>query len=144
MSKYQFSAKDNSFYASAELPLYELAGTCPSDLVPVAEEVFVEFAVDLPPEGKTRGVGADGMPAWIDAPAVSDDELRMRNEANRTYLMRLAGERIAPLEDAVDLGVATDKEVALLAEWKRYRVDLRRMEEQPGYPLEVVWPSEPQ
>lgn len=143
MTKYQFSATDNSFYASAELHLYEAAGTCPTDLLPVSEETFVEFAVEAPPEGKTRGIGDDGMPTWVDIPAVPEDELRARNEANRTYLMRVAGERIAPLEDAVELGLATDEESAALVAWKRYRVELRRVEEQPRYPLEVVWPSEP-
>lgn len=39
-------------------------------------------------------------------------------EANRT---------IAPLQDAVDISIATDEEINRLAEWKRFRVALSRV-----------------
>lgn len=50
---------------------------------------------------------------------------------------------IAPLQDAVDLDEATDAEEALLKEWKRYRVALNRLPDQPGYPAEIDWPAPP-
>ncbi len=50
---------------------------------------------------------------------------------------------ITPLQDAVDLGEATDAEAALLKEWKRYRVALNRLPEQPGYPDQIDWPALP-
>lgn len=50
---------------------------------------------------------------------------------------------IAPLQDAVDLDEATEAEAALLKEWKRYRVALNRLPEQPGYPAEIDWPAPP-
>lgn len=54
------------------------------------------------------------------------------DEANRT---------IAPLQDAVDISIATDTEIARLAEWKRYRVALSRIDtnEAPG----IEWPIRP-
>ncbi|WP_192072565.1 tail fiber assembly protein [Pantoea agglomerans] len=54
------------------------------------------------------------------------------DEANRT---------IAPLQDAVDISIATDTEIACLAEWKRYRVALSRIDtnEAPG----IEWPVRP-
>ncbi|WHU84816.1 tail fiber assembly protein [Pantoea agglomerans pv. betae] len=41
------------------------------------------------------------------------------DEANRT---------IAPLQDAVDISIATDEEITRLTEWKRYRVELSRID----------------
>lgn len=50
---------------------------------------------------------------------------------------------IAPLQDAVDLGEATEEEVAMLIAWKRYRVALIRLPDQPGYPAAIDWPAPP-
>ncbi|WP_175649493.1 tail fiber assembly protein [Pseudomonas sp. Marseille-P9899] len=55
----------------------------------------------------------------------------------------LADAAIAPLQDAVDIDEATDAETALLKEWKRYRVALNRLPDQPGYPNEIDWPAPP-
>ena len=50
---------------------------------------------------------------------------------------------IAPLQDAVDLDMATNEEAALLTGWKRYRVLLSRLPDQEGYPAEIDWPAPP-
>lgn len=50
---------------------------------------------------------------------------------------------IAPLQDAVDLEDATDAELVMLKEWKRYRVALSRLPDQVGYPSEINWPVQP-
>ncbi|MFW3895274.1 tail fiber assembly protein [Pseudomonas bharatica] len=55
----------------------------------------------------------------------------------------IADAAIAPLQDAVDLDEATEAEAALLKEWKRYRVALNRLPEQPGYPNSIDWPAPP-
>lgn len=55
------------------------------------------------------------------------------DEANRT---------IAPLQDAVDISIATDEEVTRLAEWKRYRVALSRIDTFKAPNIE--WPERPQ
>ncbi|VVP17308.1 hypothetical protein PS870_03627 [Pseudomonas fluorescens] len=56
---------------------------------------------------------------------------------------RGAGIRIAPLQDAVDLGDASDGDVASLKLWKQYRVALNRIEQQTGFPVTVDWPVAP-
>jgi hypothetical protein len=48
---------------------------------------------------------------------------------------------IAPLQDAVDISIATDAEIARLAEWKRYRVALSRIE--PSKAPNIEWPDKP-
>lgn len=55
----------------------------------------------------------------------------------------VADAAIAPLQDAVDIDDATDAEIALLKAWKKYRVALNRLPEQPGYPTTVDWPAIP-
>jgi hypothetical protein len=50
---------------------------------------------------------------------------------------------ISPLQDAIDIGVATEAEHAMLLAWKRYRVAINRIDQQPGYPSNVVWPERP-
>jgi len=52
-----------------------------------------------------------------------------------------ANQTIAPLQDAVDISIATDAEIARLAEWKRYRVTLSRIDTSEA--LEIEWPVRP-
>ncbi len=47
----------------------------------------------------------------------------------------MASEKIAPLQDAVDLVIATDEEKSQLAEWKKYRVLVNRVDtSNPDWP----------
>ena len=62
------------------------------------------------------------------------DELRAAALAQRDALMAVATARMAPLQDAVDLGEATASEEAVMLSWKRYRVALNRIELQPEFP----------
>ena len=55
----------------------------------------------------------------------------------------IADAAIAPLQDAVDIDEAAESEVALLKAWKKYRVALSRLPEQPGYPITIDWPAVP-
>ncbi|ADO10843.1 Tail fiber assembly protein from lambdoid prophage [Pantoea vagans C9-1] len=52
-----------------------------------------------------------------------------------------ANRAIAPLQDAVDICIATDDEIARLAEWKRYRVELSRIDTSKAPDIE--WPVKP-
>lgn len=61
----------------------------------------------------------------------------------RDGLLITASNRMGPLKDAVDIGRATDEDVTLLAQWKGYRVDLNRIEQQEGFPTEILWPLSP-
>lgn len=55
----------------------------------------------------------------------------------------VADSAIAPLQDAVDLDVATEAEAAELTAWKKYRIALNRVPDQPGYPATIDWPVPP-
>ncbi|ECI7826711.1 tail fiber assembly protein [Salmonella enterica subsp. enterica] len=59
-------------------------------------------------------------------------------EETKKQLLQLATDKIAPLQDAVDLDEATDDEKARLLAWKKYRVQVNRMDTS-----NPVWPEQP-
>lgn len=56
-------------------------------------------------------------------------------------LMDGADQTIIPLQDAVDLDMATEEEIAKLREWKIYRVKLSRIDVSKS--PDIDWPPEP-
>ena len=63
--------------------------------------------------------------------------------AENAKLRDIADTAIAPLQDAVDIDDASEAEIVLLKAWKKYRVALNRLPEQPGYPTTIDWPIAP-
>lgn len=61
-------------------------------------------------------------------------------EARKLGLLQLAAQSVAPLADAVELGIATKEEIALLKAWKTYRVALNRVDVGVDVP---EWPALP-
>lgn len=73
---------------------------------------------------------------------VKEAENAVLNASSRLAAeMDEANRAIAPLQDAVDICIAKDEEIARLAEWKRYRVELSRIDtsKSPG----IEWPVKP-
>lgn len=56
-------------------------------------------------------------------------------------LLAAAANAIAPLQDAVDLDMATEDETTLLAAWRKYRVLLSRIDASTA--PDIVWPVAP-
>lgn len=71
------------------------------------------------------------------------EEILIAANAQRDSLLAKAALRIAPLQDAVDLGDATDDEMLSLKLWKRYRISVNRVSEQDRFPGKVQWPESP-
>ena len=59
----------------------------------------------------------------------------------KANLLMIATSAIAPLQDAVDLDMATEDEAAALNEWKKYRVMLNRVK--PEDAPDITWPELP-
>lgn len=78
----------------------------------------------------------DAAVAQKSADLIADAEMR------RTTSLSAAGIAISPLQDAVDLGIATDVETRRLKEWKKYRVLLMRIDTSKAPDIE--WPLPPQ
>ncbi|EPH3362758.1 tail fiber assembly protein [Citrobacter freundii] len=68
----------------------------------------------------------------------SQEELLEQAEAKKTELLSAAAASIAPLQDAVDEGMATAAETAALSEWKKYRVRVMRVNT-----TKPEWPTPP-
>ncbi|MDM2837570.1 tail fiber assembly protein [Citrobacter sp. Cpo086] len=136
MQKYVFSAKKNAFFPVELKSVYQKAGEWPNDGIEIEDSVATEFMQE-PPEGKYRNVIA-GMPAWVDIPPPTQEELSAVAELKKANLRLRADSEINWRQDAVDAGVATEEETVALSEWKRYRVLLMRVDtEKP------IWPTTP-
>ncbi|HCQ0485766.1 TPA: tail fiber assembly protein [Escherichia coli] len=136
MNKYKWSAKYNAFFPIEMLHIYQSSWDDLSDLIDIDDTVVAEF-IGNPPEGKVRGV-VDGMPAWVDVPLPTYEEKIADAEKMKLSLKANADSEIAWRQDAVDAGIATDEETVALADWKKYRVLLMRVD-----PASPVWPALP-
>ncbi|ECG1460292.1 tail fiber assembly protein, partial [Salmonella enterica subsp. salamae] len=59
---------------------------------------------------------------WVNDEAAEAAARLREAEGTKNRLLQIASEKIAPLQDAVDLDEATDKEKASLLAWRKYRV----------------------
>lgn len=132
---YAFS--NGNFYPFSMREVYEVSDSWPIEYIEVGESVFTEFSA-TPPDGKIRGTGDDGMPAWVDIPPPTKEELSAAAELKKANLRIQADSEIDWRQDAVDAGIATGEETAALAEWKKYRVLLMRVDT-----AKPVWPTPP-
>lgn len=95
------------------------------------------------PENVTT-IAPDGQyEKWDGTKWVKDEEAekaaRLREaEETKKQLLQLATDKIAPLQDAVDLDEATDEEKARILAWKKYRVQVNRVDTS-----KPVWPEQP-
>lgn len=69
---YFWSKTTCSFYPYELKYLYDNADSWPADASGVSDDVFQEYALSTPPDGKCRGAGNDGMPAWVDLPSAEE------------------------------------------------------------------------
>lgn len=81
---------------------------------------------------------SDGM---FTAPVADTENAALIASSRMAAEMDEANRAIAPLQDAVDISIATDEEIARLAEWKRYRVALSRIDTSKTSSIE--WPIKP-
>ncbi|AZP73685.1 hypothetical protein EJJ20_34820 [Pseudomonas poae] len=88
-------------------------------------------------------VAAPETPEPEPIPETTIEELAANALAARDQLLTVAAIRIAPLQDAVDLGLAIEADLVNLKSWKQYRVDLNRIRQQPNFPAEINWPPVP-
>lgn len=112
----------------------------PNDAVAITAEDHAAL-LDGQSQGKKISADGNGCPILIDPPQPTDDELSKAAVAFRDALLAQAAIGIVPLQDAVDLGIATVEEESGLLEWKRYRVALNRLD-LSVHP--VAWPTKPE
>ncbi|WP_426577673.1 tail fiber assembly protein [Xenorhabdus stockiae] len=75
-------------------------------------------------------------------PPPTPEELKQTAEVQKSFLRQRADSAIAPLQDAVDLDMATKEEKSALLKWKKYRVLLNRVDCSTA--PDIVWPEQPE
>lgn len=134
--KIYYSPYEVGFFTSEIEEVCKRSGTWPENLTEITAEQHAEYS-GAPPAGKRLGT-VDGAPGWVDCAPLSEEETTAINEMKRTDLRNAADAEIAWRQDAVDAGIATDEETIALAEWKKYRVLLMRVDT-----AKPVWPTPP-
>lgn len=139
---YYYSATMNTFYLASIKQNYIDTGSFPDDAKEIEDDIFQQFAAATPPEGKMRIAGKEGLPIWADIPFPTQKELIQQAEYEKQNKIQEVSKIIAPYQDAIDLGIATDKELKQLNAWKQYRVDLNRIDTATA--PDITWPEKPQ
>uniref|UniRef100_UPI0005A98A9B phage tail tip fiber protein n=1 Tax=Escherichia coli TaxID=562 RepID=UPI0005A98A9B len=78
--------------------------------------------------------------AFID-PANGNETPMFVAQGNQIFMNDVFLKRLAPLQDAADLEIATEEEISLLEAWKKYRVLLNRVDTSTAQDIE--WPALP-
>lgn len=113
--------------------------------ITTAQESAINELGELP-DGVTTIAPDVEFPKWNGKKWVTDKAAKKESdiaaaEAQKQYLLSEAAEAIAPLQDAVDLDMATQEEKVLLKEWKKYRVLLNRVDTSTA--PDIIWPQKP-
>ncbi|EDT3088655.1 tail fiber assembly protein, partial [Salmonella enterica subsp. enterica serovar Newport] len=66
--------------------------------------------------------------AWVKDEVAEAAARLIEAEGTKNNLLQMALTKIAPLQDAVELDIATSEERAQLNEWKKYRVLVNRVD----------------
>lgn len=111
----------------------------PDDYVKVVDEDYDSLMAGQT-EGKVIVSDKNGYPVLAEPPAPTHESC-CSGEFSKTSLMQAANDIITPLEDASELGIATEEEAAALLRWKRYRVMLNRVDVTTAPDIE--WPERP-
>ncbi|WP_333012677.1 tail fiber assembly protein [Kluyvera sichuanensis] len=136
-----FSPSQNKFFPVVLKPNYEKAGVWPVDGVGVTYEVYLEFIAN-PPAGKERGV-VDGMPAWVDKPVPTHEQLVVQAAAKQKRLITEANEYIGLKQwsGKAALGRLSDDERAQYNTWLDYLDELEAVK--PDDAPDIEWPTPP-
>lgn len=72
----------------------------------------------------------------------SQEEISAQAQQEKNRLIETATKSISPLQDAKDLGIATDAELGKLKEWMVYRVQVNRVDTSKA--PNITWPTQPE
>lgn len=138
--KIYFSAALTGFLYESDRGEFESGIGWPADAVEISARWYA-YLMDGQTTGKQITANAYGQPVLSDLPMPTKEELIAGAESQKSALMQTANERIAPLQDAVELDIATSEEEAQLLSLRRYRVLLSRVD--TSVVPEPAWPEIP-
>ncbi|HEA3397114.1 TPA: tail fiber assembly protein [Escherichia coli] len=109
----------------------------PNSAIEISDEVYLDL-ISGQEAGKTIAADQNGAPVLTDPPLPTQKELIAQAEATKSALRASTDSEIAWRQDAVDAGIATEEEATSLIEWKKYRIQLMRVDT-----AKPVWPDKP-
>lgn len=130
----KYSPSNNAFYDTV------INREIPDDAVNITDQAWSDLLAGQA-EGKLIACGADMRPCLTEQPLPTTDELISQAEDKLSRLRLAADAAIQPLQDASDLGIATDDEASQLIAWKKYRVMLMRINKEDKE--NITWPKKP-
>lgn len=137
---YIYHSKTAAFYNDALESDYRAAGTWPDKYVKVLDKDYISL-LEGQAEGKSIVSDKNGYPVLSEPPAPTQQE-QVKVAANQKALfLKMASEALTPLQDAEQLGIATEEEMALMKSWKLYRVMLNRLDITTA--PDIDWPEVP-
>lgn len=139
--EYVYSAKNNSFYPVDMKDDYVAAGSWPPDGIEVSEKVFTKYVLNCPPDGKVRGAGDDGLPAWIDIPPLTKEENVAKADDNKKALINEVDSVSRAWQTQLILGIISDEDKATLTSWMKYYQKLQAVNTSDA--PDITWPVKP-
>ncbi|HDS9612920.1 TPA: tail fiber assembly protein [Enterobacter roggenkampii] len=130
MNKYFYSPGTRGFYQS------DIHSVIPDDAIEINVDEYHQL-LDGQQNGMEITPGADGRPE-LTKPVI--DYVAQAQQVKNS-LRLTADAEISWRQDAFDAGIATAGETAALAEWKKYRVLLMRVDTSKAPAIE--WPTQP-
>ncbi|MWN32080.1 MULTISPECIES: tail fiber assembly protein [unclassified Gilliamella] len=105
-------------------------------------EEYAEMAMKANEEGKELKI-IKGKLILVDPEPIqlSDEQIIAQNQALKIALINEANEKIALLQDIIDLDMQESDEEAQLKQWKKYRILLTRVD---ASDINAVFPEKPQ
>lgn len=114
-NSYFYNSKEKAFYSPELKDSYLEAGTWCEDMLEVTQDIYEEYI--QPKKDMQLGSSVEGNPCWIKSeinPAIS---LAKR----KAMELRRASEKIAVIQNVIEMGLADEKDQNDINDWKRYQ-----------------------
>ncbi|WP_312329830.1 tail fiber assembly protein [Atlantibacter hermannii] len=141
MSGFYYSAKTNGAYAASEFDQFMITDSWPNDAILMTPEIFHEFFIALPPQGKMRSAGNNGLPEWVDVPTLSREQIVQQTEQKKKWLIDEAMRSISVIQLKLRAERAlSESEKAMLNAVINYIDDVNAISAES---TEIHWPEPP-
>lgn len=143
---YIYSAKFNAFYTHIDLEekeqIFRDNGLYPDDGVEVSDDVFIEYACTIPPDGKMRMPDSEGLPSWADIPGPSKDQIIYQAEQEKNARISSANAVFLEWQTKLLLNIATDGQKKAVTDWVNYLDEVKAIDTSTA--PEIEWPDQPE
>jgi len=154
--KVKFSISEQAFYSES----LDYGNSLPSDAATITDEQYQIFLTSISQQkvvfmtdgeysiSKSRPSQYSSWDNTSKDWVITEDNEKKKKEdelsfakATKQNLLDEATQKIAPLQDAMDLDIATDDEKTQLTAWKKYRVLVNRVDTSTA--PNITWPTSP-